>query len=586
MTKASFRAALLAGICAALPAVAPPAAGQNLPEVPRNRTLISQGWDLYNQVPSPENLSPYNGILLHERNSLHYTVNEMLFYTNHNTNEIIPWQAKGFSYSPDFRQITVTLRDGVTWSDGQPFTAEDVVFTLDMLRRAAPDMVFSSAIKEWVEKAEAIDPLTVRITLTKPGPRWAQDFLATGQTTRFIVVPKHIWADKDPKTFGNFDLAKGWPVGTGPYKVVRSDSGAIVFDRRAEWWAVKAGLAKAMPAPERVIYRPATAEALPQLFAGNEIDMGRALPLGAFEAARARNPNLVSWNAKGPVWGAPDGCTLAVAFNTQVAPFDDVAVRQAIAAVVDRDQISDLSYEGAWPPALGPFSAFAGMKAYTTQMAPVLAAAGTKPDRARAAALLTGRGFTRGADGKWQLPGGKPWPVTIMAQQTDPIAPVLARQLQTAGFDAIFNGVQDSAYFQALVKGAYGMAIYGHCGSLYDPWQTLEHFHSKYAAPPGKDVPGVRTVTRYANPEFDKLVDAMEARQPSPNDPAYMALTRQATEIVMRDVPQIALIDEEHAVTFNTTYWTGWPSAADPYVSPYQAWEGFARVIDRLRPAK
>ena len=57
------------------------ASAQSPPDVPRNRTLISQGWDLYNQVPTPTNLSPYNGILLHERNNLNYTVNEALFYT-------------------------------------------------------------------------------------------------------------------------------------------------------------------------------------------------------------------------------------------------------------------------------------------------------------------------------------------------------------------------------------------------------------------------------------------------------------------------------------------------------------------------
>src|SRR3546814_7150188 len=56
--------------------------GQTVPDVPRNRTLISQGWDYYNAVPSTENFNPYAGVLLHQRNSLHYTVNEALFYTN------------------------------------------------------------------------------------------------------------------------------------------------------------------------------------------------------------------------------------------------------------------------------------------------------------------------------------------------------------------------------------------------------------------------------------------------------------------------------------------------------------------------
>lgn len=558
------------------------AAAQTLPDVPRNRTLITQGWDLYNQVPTPQNVSPYNGILLNQRNILHYTVNEMLFYTNHNSNEIIPWQATGWKYSPDFRTLTVTLRDGVRWSDGENFTADDVVFTFDMLRASAPDVVFSSAIKEWVASAEAPDPHTVIIHLTKPGPRWAEDFLATGQTTRFVVVPKHVWQGKDPRSFGDFDLAKGWPIGTGPYKLVKSDSGSMVFDRQPHWWAVDTGFVKAMPAPERIIYRPATAEAMPQLFTANEIDMGRALQVGAFEAAHARNPNLVSWNTHGPIWGVADGCVLALAFNVQTPPYDIPEVRQAIAAVIDRDQIADLSYEGAVPIALGPFSSFAGIQAYTKQMSDLLGTG--KPDHALAEKLLTGKGFKRGADGKWQMPDGKPWPITIIAQLSDPIAPVLARQLQTAGFDAVFRGSQDSAYFDALVSGGYGTAIYDHCGSLYDPWQTLEHYNGKYAAPAGQKVPSVRTITRYSNPEYDALINQMEARQPSAKDADYMALVRKATAIVMRDRPDVTLTEEVQTVTFNTTYWTGWPSAAEPYVAAFQAWEGFALAIDHLKP--
>jgi peptide/nickel transport system substrate-binding protein len=79
-------------------------------------------------------------------------------------------------------------------------------------------------------------------------------------------------------------------VGTGPFKLVKSDAGSIVYDRRDTWWAVEAGVAPAMPAVERVIFKPATVDAVPQLFTNNEIDIGRALQVGAFEAAKARNP--------------------------------------------------------------------------------------------------------------------------------------------------------------------------------------------------------------------------------------------------------------------------------------------------------
>ena len=573
----------IATVAAIAVALAGPAAAQDLKQVPRNRTLITQGWDFYNQVPSPANLSPYNGVVLNQRQVLHYTVTEALFYTNHMTNTVIPWQAESMATSADFREVTVVLRPGVRWADGQAFTAEDVVFTIDTLK-ATPEMALSGAMREWVESATAVDARTVKIRLTKPGPRWAQDTLATGQVTRFIVLPKHVWAGKEAKSFGFFDVAQGWPLGTGPYKVVRSDSNSIVFDRLDKWWAIDAGLVKSLPAPERIIYRPATADALPQLFTSGEIDMGRALPVGAFEAAKTRNPNLISWNTKGPVWGVTAGCTHRLAFNNQSAPFDTAPPRQAIAALVNREQIVDLAWEGAAPAALAPFASYEGMQAYTKQLDGQIKEATGKPDPAKAAKILTDAGFKKGPDQKWRLPDGQPWQVTINTQQSDPIGPIISRQMQAAGIDAVFKPMADAQYFDSLTSGTYNAAIFTHCGSLYDPWQTLEHFHSKYAPAAGSKAPNLRAITRYKNPELDALLDKMEARKPSPTDPDYMALVRSATGIVLRDVPQVSLTEEMHTLTMNTTYWTGWPTAADPYVAPFPAWDGFALVIQHLKP--
>jgi len=563
------------------------ASAQDIRTVPRNRTLISQGWDYYNQVPSPTNLGPYTGIILNQRNSLHYTVSESLFYFNMNSGEIIPWQAESYKYNDKFTEVTIKLRDKVQWSDGQPFTADDVVFTFDMLKAVAPDLPLSSAIKEWVGKAEAVDRFNLKITLNKPGPRWVADFLSMGQSTRFVVVPKHIWQGQDAKTFGFFDLAKGWPVGTGPFKVVKSDSGSIIYDRRDKWWAVDAGVAPALPAVERVVYRPATVEATPQLFTNNEIDIGRALQIGAFEAGRARNPGLASWNKSGPVWGAADGCTFRFIFNGQKAPYDSADVRKAINFALNRDQIVDIAYEGSVPKAVLPFASYGGVTAYTSQLQDLVDASGiAKSDSQKVASLLAAQKIAKGADGTWAGADGKPWPVTILMQQGNPIGPVVVQQLKTAGFNAVFQAVSDAAYNDAVNAGNFETALGVHCGSAYDPWQTLEHFHGKYVAAPGQKGPNARALTRYKNPELDQLLDQMEARVPSPQDKDYVKLVRDATAIFVRDLPEIVMAEEFHVVTFNTTYWTGFPTAENPYMAPYIPWEGFNLIVNRLRPTR
>lgn len=571
----------------AMATLAGAAAAQTLPDVPRNRTLISQGWDFYNQVPATTNFNPYAGVLLHQRNSLHYTINEQLFYTNHLKNEIIPWLATGWTQSPDFTEVTVTLREGVTWSDGRPLTADDVVFTFDMLKAAAPDLVLSSAIKEWVATATATNPTTVRIKLTKPGPRWPQDFLATGQASRFVVVPKHVWEGQDPKTFGFFDLAKGWPVGTGPFRLVRADANSLVYDRRDGWWAVQRGVVPAMPQVQRVIYVPATEQAMPQLFASNQIDMGRSIQPGTYDTIRMQNRGLRAWFENGPVWGVSSGCVFAIRFNLQTKPFDDPNVRRAVNFAVNRAQVVDLAMEGSVRAAALPMSSYGGLTAYTDKLKDLLEAERIgRFDLAETARLLTASGYRRGANGLWAKPDGSPWQIRLSTVQGDPQGPVLAQQLRNAGFDVVNDAQQRTALSDATNAGNFEMSHGTHCGSLYDPWQTLEHFHSKYAAAPGQKITNLRAVTRYGNPEYDALIDRMESMRPSPDDPAYLDLVRRALQIYIRDLPQVTLAEEFHTLPFNNTFWTGWPNEKDPYVAPFIPWEGFAMVIHRLRPTR
>jgi peptide/nickel transport system substrate-binding protein len=171
-----------------------------------------------------------------------------------------------------------------------------------------------------------------------------------------------------------------------------------------------------------------------------------------------------------------------------------------------------------------------------------------------------------------------------------PLHPILAEQLVKAGFDATSNPDPDGSNVQTLDflsnKSKTPNMLYVHCGSIFEPLDTLKHFHSRGSFPneSGTCADGM-ACSRYKNPEYDAIVDQLEAIPGDVNDPVYMEGIVKLLDMYLRDMPELMLTEELWAITANTTYWTGFPSAADPYVAPYPCWEAWNQVLFNLRPA-
>ena len=128
------------------------------------QTVIFENID--GRVAIPDNMNPYiSGQYLDW--GMWQANQESLFYLNYETGETVPWQASGFKYNDDFSGLTINIRDGVKWSDGEPFTAADVIFTINMLKDH-PELQYASEMKQWVKDVQAPDPQTVVITLNSP----------------------------------------------------------------------------------------------------------------------------------------------------------------------------------------------------------------------------------------------------------------------------------------------------------------------------------------------------------------------------------------------------------------------------------
>ena len=179
---------------------------------------------LYWQAPTT--LNPHLSTGLKDSEASHIVLEPLAAYNQAEALEPIlaaeiPTRQNG-GLSADNRSVTWTLKEGVLWSDGQPFTAEDVVFTYEFISN--PDTgAISTEFYDEIERVEALDDLTVRITFRQPTPTLYQPFIGTGG----MILPKHIFQDyvgvRSRSAPGNTQ-----PVGTGPYQAVEFRPGDII----------------------------------------------------------------------------------------------------------------------------------------------------------------------------------------------------------------------------------------------------------------------------------------------------------------------------------------------------------------------
>jgi peptide/nickel transport system substrate-binding protein len=570
----------------ALGAAIPKAAfGQSPRSVARNKTLIVA---VQAEAPVYRNVGQANPYSINNEDFRGSIINmfEPLFYYNSNKNEVIPWVAQSLENTPDFLTYTVKLRDGVTWSDGQPFTADDVVYTLEMLvanGKDKKDLTQSSGVASAVKAVTKVDPLTVKIELNQPDPRFGFKYLINYFDIGLQWLPAHVWKDvQDPASFSFFDLAKGWPVTTGPWRVTRFTDNQIFMDRRPDWWAVKAGLAT-MPAMERVITIPGgTRDRMAQLIVANQVDIVNDIQISeVMKQLVTQNPKITTFTGNKSPYGAKDWWPTSLYFNHKSAKWADLRVRRAINHYLDRKQLIDTAYAGASEPKYDPYPGFGSLKPYIDGIRPIADKYGIGHfDKAKGDALMQEAGYAKNASGIWEK-DGKPLSAVIEAIPVlNAIGPVVAQQLKNSGIDASFRSTPES---RAIMRdGKYDLCLFGHRGSISDPYATLENYHSRNALPVGQPI---LLPARWSNADYDKIVDEM-AMVP-PNDPRLMDLVKAAMEIWMREAVEAPISEWYHRVPMNQTYWTGWPSEEDPYMQPsfWYTSGSFGYVMPRLKPA-
>jgi len=531
--------------------------------VPRHRTLIMDCADSQVCGGQIQDYNTFNPFIPGNASRTGWNfLYENLYYYNafREADNLIPWIAEGHQFNEDFTEIEVKIRDGVTWSDGTPWTARDLVFTIELLKENAPELGYSTDMQTWVKEARVIDRLTASIVLTAPNPRFIFNYFTNNFGIGVPIVPQHVWEGQDAKTFDNFDMERGWPVVSGPYRLVLSVPEQRIWDVRDDWWAARLGFQRT-PKVERLIYLPYMDETKRvQNLIANQMDTSLDLRPPNIMTVLERNPRVTTWAGHQPPYGYLDFWPVSLGFNNLEEPFADPQIRWAINHAIDREQLVRVGWQGAGEPTLLPLPDYPPMREFTNQVRDLVEKYQVGLyDPARTAALMEGKGWERDPEGLWTKDGKRFKLVFDINDIFQDLAPVLRAQLRSAGFEASFRMTFD--VYSRITQGRAMAYLNGHGGSTRDPQYTLSLYHSRHVRPTGT---AAEYPWRWRHAGFDALVDRMS--QVAPEDPRLVALFRQAMDIWLRELPSIPLVQWYHRIPHNETYWTNWPTAQDPYI--------------------
>lgn len=318
------------------------------------------------------------------------------------TTEVIPALAKSWDISPDNTVITFYLRRGVQWHDGRELTADDVIFSFDLVYDPNIPNNFRDGltIDGKPLKYEKVDKYTVRFTL----PRVYAPIL---RSIGIPIVPRHLlydaWKAGEFTRKWGIDTDPKQIVGTGPYRIVEYKPGErVVFERNPNWWQVDKN-GNPLPYIQRLEATIAGNQDVQILkFLNNEIDYLRPnLARVADLELRAKEKGFRLIN------GGPDFGTNFITFNMnpktvpqpKLSWFTDKRFRQALAHALDKESIIDLAYGGLAQPQWSPIEAAnrffhkPDVKQYPY-------------DLKKAQALLAEAGYKKGPDGRLRDPKG------------------------------------------------------------------------------------------------------------------------------------------------------------------------------------
>lgn len=442
-----------------------------------------------------------------------------------------PGLATKATYSADGKDITYTLRTGVTWHDGKPFTADDVKFTWDTIAKnnlgqAAqylPDLI----------SVDIVDPTTVVAHFKKPQ--------AFDPALIIPIVPKHVWGTMDAAAIQKY--SNDTPVGTGPYTFGQWKQGQFVeVDRYESWWGTK-------PAAAKVTWvHYDSADVMTQSLVAGSVDVLTEVPPTLWDGL-ARQSSIAAVELKSYSFHHI-GMNVSDDPNSGGNPLlRDKVVRQALSLGLDRSQLVKLALAGHGIPGsvLLP-SAFGDWQATIPESDRLDA------NPAKAQQILDDAGYTKGSDGIRVAPNGKPLSFRLIAIQATDVD-VRAAQLFVAAAQAI--GIKLT--LQTLDETTLGNIVYNSDAPNWDlfvwGWDSSTPDPDYLLGVPLTSQIGNNNDVYYSNPAYDSLY---EEQATTLDDTTRHDLVHQMQTTYYQDAAYIVMWYQSKLQAYRKNGWKGW----------------------------
>ena len=459
------------------------------------------------------------------------------------TNVVTPWLATGSTWNADYTTLTFTIRSGVSWSDGQPFSAADVVYTFNALKADAA--LDTNAL--WQANGGPLTNValqgTDQVVFSFSGPAQTYFYYVADQIP---IVSQHLWSSQDQTKLDAF--ADQAPVGTGPYLVSGCSENNIKYLRNPNYWQSTAG----HPVPQ-------IAELDYPAFLSND-PANLQLAQGQAQWGAQYIPNIDSFYvAKDPAhrhYWFPPTVNVGVFPNLNDPLLGNLAVRQAIALAINRSEVSQRGESGYQPPAnqtgivLPTYQAWYDKTLDTTAF-----------DVAKATQTLEAAGFTKGSDGIYKDAQGRRLSFTIKTisgyTDWDSSVKVIQQELKAAGIEISKILDEDNGTYTTDLQGGKFQLAYGEETGGPLPYYELRQMLL------GANI-GSTNYSRYTSAS----TDALFAKYPASSPADQLSIIQQIETVMASDIPMIPVTEGVDWYQYDTTSIGGWPTPDDPYALP------------------